>query len=138
MSPWEVIEEALLHKRPVRNLQWLADQLGVSAQVVSNWKARGVPAKRYRDVASAIGVTLDQLEGLEPLPWLRVAQQSDLSEEVQSLASEIDRLPKKQRDWVLMTLREAVKIAHEMITETAVATSHQNSEHPSSARRRAA
>jgi transcriptional regulator with XRE-family HTH domain len=71
MTPWEVIEEALNHKRPRRNAQWLAEQLGLSIQVVSNWKQRGsVPPARYRAIANALGITLDQLEGIEPLPWL--------------------------------------------------------------------
>lgn len=69
MTPWEVIEEALVHRKPKRNVQWLADQLRVTIQVVSNWKARGVPARRYREIADVLGLTVDQLEGVEPLPW---------------------------------------------------------------------
>jgi hypothetical protein len=67
MTRWEVIEEALRHKK--QKPQWLADRLGVSAQVVANWKARGVPVARYRAIADALGLTLDQLEGLAPPPW---------------------------------------------------------------------
>lgn len=71
MTPWEVIEEVLAHKRPRRSPLWLAEQLGLSIQVVSNWKQRGsVPPARYRAIANALGITVDQLEGIEPLPWL--------------------------------------------------------------------
>lgn len=71
MTPWQVIEEALARKRPPRGPKWLADALGESIQTVSNWKARGVPVKRYREIANALGLTVDQVEGIEPLPWER-------------------------------------------------------------------
>ena len=118
MTPWEVIELALAHKRPARNLQWLADEIGVSIQVVSNWKARRVPAKRYREIAAALGISLDQLEGIEPLPWGgRIGDpDSDLSDEAHQVAAEIDQLPPKQRDWVLMAVRNALDLARESIT----------------------
>lgn len=73
MTPWQVIEEALVHRRPVRSPQWLADQLGLAIQVVSNWKSSRVPPGRYREIAELLGLTVDQLEGVAPLPW----QQSD-------------------------------------------------------------
>jgi hypothetical protein len=71
MTPWQVIEEALARKRPPRGPMWLAEALGETIQVVSNWKKRGVPARRYREIANVLGLTLDQVEGLEPLPWDR-------------------------------------------------------------------
>lgn len=69
VTPWQVIEEALLHRRPARTPQWLADQLGLSIQVVSNWKSRRVPPGRYRQIAELLGLSIDQLEGIAPLPW---------------------------------------------------------------------
>ena len=69
MTPWQVIEEALLHRRPARTPQWLADQLGLSIQVVSNWKSRRVPPGRYRQIAELLGLSIDQLEGVATLPW---------------------------------------------------------------------
>lgn len=70
MTPWEIIEQALTHRKPPRSPKWLADQLGnTSIQVVQNWKTRGVPPARYRAIASALGISVDQLEGLAPLPW---------------------------------------------------------------------
>lgn len=91
MTTWEVIEDALAHKKPRRNPQWLAEQLGVTIQVVSNWKARGVPARRYREIATAVGITVDQLEGIEPLPWAKEFEwpfSSQLQERVQRLRSD--------------------------------------------------
>lgn len=75
-TPWQVIEEALARKRPPRGPKWLADELNESIQTVSNWKVRGVPVRRYREIANALGLTVDQIEGLEPLPWERLAQDS--------------------------------------------------------------
>lgn len=69
MTPWQVIEEALGRRKPPRKPQWLADQLGVSAQVLTNWKARQVPPARFRAIADVLGLTVDQIEGLAPLPW---------------------------------------------------------------------
>jgi len=69
MTPWEVIEEALRRKRPAKKPAWLAERLAVTAQVVSNWKTRRVPPERYREIAEALDLTVDQLEGVAPLPW---------------------------------------------------------------------
>jgi hypothetical protein len=69
MTPWEVIEEALARRKPPQKPQWLADRLGASAQVMTNWKKRGVPAARYRAIAEVLGLTVDQVEGVAPLPW---------------------------------------------------------------------
>lgn len=69
MTPWEVIEEALARRKPPQKPQWLADRLGVSAQVMTNWKRRDVPPARYRAIAEALGLTVDQVEGVAPLPW---------------------------------------------------------------------
>jgi hypothetical protein len=85
MTPWQVIEEALARKRPPRGAKWLADELKESIQTVSNWKARGVPVRRYREIANALGLTVDQIEGLEALPWERFPEGRGwpLSEELQ-------------------------------------------------------
>jgi len=69
MSTWEIIERALAEKRPPRGPQWLADELGIKIQVVMNWKSRRVPPKWHREIAQALGLTVDQLEGFAPLPW---------------------------------------------------------------------
>lgn len=69
MTPWQIIEEALGRRRPPRKPQWLGDQLGVTAQVLTNWKSRQVPPSRFREIAGVLGLTVDQLEGLAPLPW---------------------------------------------------------------------
>lgn len=69
MTPWQIIEEALARKRPHRKVAWLGDQLGVTAQVLTNWKTRKVPPSRFREIADVLGLTVDQLEGMAPLPW---------------------------------------------------------------------
>lgn len=110
MTPWEVIEEALVRRRPVRNLQWLADQIGVTIQVVHNWKVRGVPAKRYRDVASALDLTVDQVEGIARLPWEDEPKQTGpgLWPEVAAIASEINLLPPEEREHLIGIIRAAM------------------------------
>ena len=69
MTAWQVIEEALSRKRPVRNATWLAEQLGIGIQSITNWKARGVPQGRYVEVGAILGLTAEQLAGVAPLPW---------------------------------------------------------------------
>jgi hypothetical protein len=113
MTPWEVIQLSLAHMRPPRNTQWLADQLGMSIQAVSNWKNRGVPARHYREIASALGITVDQLEGIDRLPWEGQDHGTGLMPEVEAVAGEINALPKAQRDWVLRTVRDAIDLARE-------------------------
>lgn len=41
--------------------QRFADRLGVSAQAVTNWKARGMPPDKFADVARLFGRTIDEL-----------------------------------------------------------------------------
>lgn len=38
-----------------------ADLIGASSADVSNWKKRGMPADRHRDVAAALGISVDAL-----------------------------------------------------------------------------
>lgn len=116
MSPWEVIEESLLRHRPARNLQWLADRLGTSIQVVHNWKSRGVPAKRYREIAEALGVTLDQLEGLSPLPWPKHAA-TELPPDVVEVAEAIARLPSHIRADFIEGVRNMLRMAQSAETQ---------------------
>jgi hypothetical protein len=117
MSTWHVIEEALHQMRPRRSPLWLAEQLGVKIQVVSNWKARGVPVARLREIATALGITLDQLEGLEPAPWESKSEHEWLPE-VEAIAGAINELPKAQREWVLSTVHSTVAAAKATIRPT--------------------
>jgi hypothetical protein len=72
MTPWDIIEIALARAfRPPKSQQWLADSLHLTPQAIHKWQKNGVPPKRYRDVATLLGLTVDQLEGLAPLPWDR-------------------------------------------------------------------
>lgn len=73
MAAWDVVDNALAHRR--KQMKWLAEELRVSIAVVSNWKSRNkVPAERVREVATALGLTVDQLEGYAPPPWERPAE----------------------------------------------------------------
>lgn len=70
MTPWDIIEIALARQfRPPRDQQWLAGSLHVTPQAVHGWKKTGVPARRFREIAGLLNLTVDQLEGLSPLPW---------------------------------------------------------------------
>jgi hypothetical protein len=114
MDTWQIIEDALLHMKPRRNMLWLSEQLGVKIQVVSNWKARGVPPSRRRDIANAIGLSMDQIDGLAPLPWEEVREASELTKlfpDVASVARAINELPKRQRDWVLGVVQSTIDAA---------------------------
>lgn len=71
MNVWDIVEAALARHRPPRDQQWLAASLDVTPQAVHKWKKDGVPPRRYREIATLLGLTIDQLEGLEPLPWDR-------------------------------------------------------------------
>lgn len=114
VTTWEIIEEALAHRRPRRSPQWLADQLRVTIQVVSNWKGRGrVPANRLRDIATVLGLSIDQLEGLEPPPWEEATTTAGLSPKVTELASAVDQLPPKWHAWALQNMREVLIVAQQ-------------------------
>lgn len=69
MTPWEVVEQALARRKPPRDQKWLAEELKVTAAAITNWKNRGVPAAQFRPLANALGLTVDQIEGIAPLPW---------------------------------------------------------------------
>lgn len=52
--------------------KWLAGKLGVSQQVVSNWKTAGVPAAHHAGIAKALGWSIERVvsggseESLQP------------------------------------------------------------------------
>lgn len=48
------------------DIRALAEALGVSYEVVCNWRSRGVPANRAKEVAAQTGVSLKRLR---PLDW---------------------------------------------------------------------
>jgi DNA-binding transcriptional regulator YdaS (Cro superfamily) len=60
LIPWDRV--AVLLARAGRSQAWLAKQLNISSNVVSNWKSRGgVPAERGPGVARAFGVSVTAL-----------------------------------------------------------------------------
>jgi transcriptional regulator with XRE-family HTH domain len=61
-------------------LAWFAEQLGESTQNINNWKNRGVPAKKLREIAKILNVSRDYLEGVKP-----PAHDSDLPIQVKEL-----------------------------------------------------
>lgn len=129
MDTWQIIEDALLHMKPRRNMLWLSEQLHVSIQVVSNWKSRGVPASRRRDIATALGLSIDQIDGLAPLPWEEIAEASELTKlfpDVASVATSINELPKRQRDWVLGVVKSTIDAAKATIPPSANGVTHQD------------
>lgn len=48
------------------DIRGLADALNVSYEVVCNWRARGVPANRAKEVAAHTGISLKRLR---PNDW---------------------------------------------------------------------
>jgi hypothetical protein len=71
MTVWEIIELTMNRMVPRRDQKWLAAELGVTAAAIHEWKKTRVPPARYRAIAEKIHISIDQLEGLEPLPWDR-------------------------------------------------------------------
>lgn len=43
-----------------------AAQIGTTSAVISNWKSRGMPADQHSAVATALGISVDQLLGTAP------------------------------------------------------------------------
>jgi transcriptional regulator with XRE-family HTH domain len=126
------------------NLRTLIEQNGGQAQVALEI---GTPKSHLsailagrRGVGDALAQKIEQHFALPP-GWLDSNDADVLSPDVAELLADINTLPPKQRDWVLMTLREAVKLARETVTENALerdtrAPSDQNI--PSSSNRRRA
>lgn len=74
VTPWQVIEEALLRLRPPRNKEWLSARLSergkkITPQGVGNWKERGVPGSRFIELGEILDLSPRQVAGLDPLPW---------------------------------------------------------------------
>ena len=74
MLTWDAVSKRLtahLRDKPAEALApqlWLAKQIDVSKQAVTNWVARGeVPADKWLAIARVLHCGLDELLGLEPL-----------------------------------------------------------------------
>lgn len=50
------------------NQTQLAEKVGASSSDVTNWKSRDLPTWRHGKIADALGITIDQLTGRQPLP----------------------------------------------------------------------
>lgn len=76
MTPWDIVHGEI--RRRGKTLSWLADELGISLQAVQNWKTRGIPPSKLRPIADALGITVDQVEGLTPIEgWVASRQGSE-------------------------------------------------------------
>lgn len=69
---WNLIDREL-SRRKRAHLQpssWaaLGRLIGADAQRIGNWKTRGVPARVYVDIATALGWSVDALLGREEIP----------------------------------------------------------------------
>jgi hypothetical protein len=97
---------------------------------------------RHASFGEKVARSIEEAAGL-PKGWLDAEEEAvtGLSPEVSELASAIEQLPPKWRDWAILNLREAVKLAREMVTEDAVGTDTSDAEGqkiPASSQRRKA
>lgn len=65
----------------------IARLLNESPQVVTNWQKRGIPPRKYLDIAKALGVSVE---------WLQTGKESR-KETTYNLASDAMELPKRKR-----------------------------------------
>jgi hypothetical protein len=67
---WRRIEVELATRKDAasRPEAWLAAKLKLKIQVVHNWKSRGVPPRRHKAIADALGWPVGRLLGVEPAP----------------------------------------------------------------------
>lgn len=88
---WPVIQANL--DRLERDQAWLARQLGVHTNVVTNWKQRGgAPASRARELQQIFDTPVDQLLGNGPDDSLKRVPKRHLSNEAQALILCVTRL----------------------------------------------
>jgi hypothetical protein len=134
MTPWEVIEQAMRWRKPGKDQKWLAEEVGTSAQAITNWKTRGVPTRQYRKLAQVFDLTVDQIEGLEPLPWAKQLSWP-FSEELHARLSTLETKDLSQLEesiWTALDGREGRTrnqkgnrhVAGEKLTNVALDTAH--------------
>lgn len=114
----------------------LAKAVGMAQSTIGELEYIGTGSSKTAQIAQACGVNPQWLaEGVGPM----LQGSSSLSTELLDLALEIEGMPTRQRDWVLMNLREAVKLVRETLTEsTSAGAISQKSEQSSPSRRRRA
>lgn len=103
---WHAID-AELDRRKAKHLapsSWAA--LGrllpkASSQVLTNWKARGVPPKEYANIATALGWSVDRLLGKEDV-------RDESTRPKRPARNYEDRREVSESDWILL---QAVKVA---------------------------
>lgn len=95
----------------------LAKAAGMAQSTLAELEYIGSGSSKTAQIAKACGVNPQWLaEGVGPM----TAGPSKVSAELMDLAVEVEAMPPRQRDWLLMTLREAVKLARETVVEQAI------------------
>lgn len=113
----------------------LAKAVGMAQSTIGELEYIGTGSSKTAQIAQACGVNPQWLaEGVGPM----LEGPSSLSPELLELALDVEAMPARWRDWVMLNLREAVKLAHEQLTEDAVSQSPQKAERSSSSPRRRA
>ena len=101
-----------------REVTWLADAMGVSVQVVNNWRLRGIPTKRLGEVGKLIGWTRDQVAGdsdpvkpwpFESVPYERFDRLTERQKGVveQAMLDAMDKLESAARPFAAPEKRQA-------------------------------
>jgi hypothetical protein len=106
---WERVAAEL--ERRGKGIQWLADRLNTSVQAVQNWTTRGLPGRRYADVAAALEESADWIVGLAPPKWRRTKQEpterDQLSPAAVAIGVAFDRMNADQQESFLKLLEVA-------------------------------
>lgn len=100
--PWSVIEARL--SASDKDQAWLIKTLGVGPNVVTNWKARGVPRGRAPELAPLLGATTDELLGVVEKP----AQPDVSADELAELVSIYIRASADGRESIISAARGVV------------------------------
>jgi hypothetical protein len=112
-AAWERVAAEL--ERRGKGLQWLADKLNTSVQAVQNWTTRGLPGRRYADVAAAFEESADWIVGLAEPKWRTKAEPTErdqLSEAAVAIGVAFDRMAADQRESFLKLLEVAFGAGH--------------------------
>lgn len=96
---WNRIDSELQRRKDAREelSSWaaLGDKIGVTNQVTTNWKSRGVPPKRFQEIAEALGWSLEQLVGKEDKP--APPKSADQGDFLQAFRALIETLSEEDR-----------------------------------------
>jgi hypothetical protein len=101
---WERVAAEL--ERRGKGIQWLADRINTSVQAVQNWTTRGLPGRRYADVALALDESADWIVGLAPPKWRSTktepTERERLSPGAVAIGVAFDRMTETQQESFLL------------------------------------